>query len=68
MLWNFSSVDELAVERNTHGAEQKTGVLVGVGAGVDGDVATGDHFGGVPVLFRLDLLIILGTVCTCMCT
>ena len=51
MLSFFPSVDKLAVEGNTHGAEQKTGVLVGVGAGVDGDVATGDHFRGVPIPF-----------------
>lgn len=60
MLWFFpsSSVDKLAVEGNTHGAEQETGVLVGVGAGVDGDVATGDHFGRVPIPYQLDLIIL----------
>lgn len=40
--------DKLSIERNTHSTEKKTGVFVSSGAGVEGNMATGDHFRGVP--------------------
>lgn len=43
-----SSLDQFPMERNAHGAEQESGILVGPGAGVEGDMATGDHLGRVP--------------------
>ena len=37
------------MEGNTHGAEEESCILVGSGGGVEDDIATGDHFGGVPI-------------------
>lgn len=50
-----SLVDQLAMEGNTHGTEQKPGVLVGSGAGVDSNVATGNHLGRVPKYYLLEI-------------
>lgn len=44
----ISSLDQFPIERNAHGAEQESGILVGPGAGVESDMATGDHLGRVP--------------------
>lgn len=41
-------VGDLAIERYTHGAQEKTGVLVRLGGGVKGDVATRNHLRRVP--------------------
>jgi len=39
---------DLAVKGNTHGAQEELGILVRLGSGVKGDMATWDHLGGVP--------------------
>lgn len=41
-------INKLSIEGNTHGAEEKTGVLVGSGSCMDRDVSTGDHLWWVP--------------------
>lgn len=40
--------DKLSIEGNTHSTEEETGIFVGSGAGVEGNMATGDHLRGVP--------------------
>lgn len=42
-------VHDLAVERNTHGTQQKSCILVGLGGSVESDVATGDHLRRIPM-------------------
>lgn len=37
------------MEGNAHGAEEESCILVGSGGSVEDDIATGDHFGGVPI-------------------
>lgn len=39
----------LAMERHAHGAKKESGILVSSGAGVDGNVATRNHLGGIPM-------------------
>lgn len=41
-------VDEFSVKGNTDRSQEEASVLVGGGAGVDGDVAAGDFLWGVP--------------------
>lgn len=45
---SLSLLDQFPIERNAHGAEQESGILVSPGAGVESDMATGDHLGRVP--------------------
>lgn len=42
-------VNELSVEGNAHSAQKESSILVGSGGCVDGDVATGNHLGRVPI-------------------
>lgn len=42
-------VNQFSMEGDTHGAEKKTRILVGGGAGVDRDVSTRDFLRGVPI-------------------
>jgi len=42
-------MDDLSVEWNSHGAEEKSSVLIRLGSSVEGNMATRDHLGGVPV-------------------
>ena len=60
---NISLLHDLSVERNTHGAQQETGVLVRLGGGVEGDVATWDHLGRVP--FQNVALVLRSTIVIC---
>lgn len=45
-------INKLSIEGNTHGAEEKTGVLVGSGSCMDRDVSTGDHLWWVPIRIK----------------
>jgi hypothetical protein len=46
--WIYSGlVIELAVERQTNGLEKYTRILVAGCVCLDGNVATGDHLGGI---------------------
>lgn len=47
-------VDNLAMEGHTHGTKEQACILVRLGAGVDGDVATRDHLRRVPIGTALD--------------
>jgi hypothetical protein len=53
VYWHANLVNDFAVEWNSHGAEEQTGVLVGFGSCVDCDVAAWNHFGRIPVLCKL---------------
>ena len=41
-------LNQFSSEGNTHGTEEKSGILVSSSTGVDGNVTTGNHFGRVP--------------------
>lgn len=42
-------VDNLSVERQAQSAQEQTSILVSLGAGVESDVASGNHLRGVPI-------------------
>ena len=48
ILFFFFLLNQFSSEGDTHGTEEKSGILVSSSTGVDGNVTTGNHFGRVP--------------------
>lgn len=42
-------LDDLSIEGNAHGTKEEASVLVRLGGGVEGNVATRDHLGRIPI-------------------